>query len=223
MSFDPSGDFASIVDGLEAVTLSVSGLADQSILNAHRNQVSTAEVEASNGQTKQGDTIWQWPLSETPTQPVLGSTIVDGDGDTWTILIVNEQVLASKWQATCRDLAVEANLNTLVTIQSATYAKGEHGDAVPTWADAYTSVRARVQEIDQTTEVEHDADETAKRYRIILAADLSIDTVGADYRVIDADDEIYSIVSYEQPARIDVLPVLVVERTGTYTSSSSGS
>jgi len=221
MTWDPSGDFADVMDGLEAVTLSVSGLDDQSILNAHRNQVSNVEIEASNGLARQGDTIWQWPLSETPTRPVLGSTITDGDGDAWTILEIHEQVLASKWSALCRELAIEETSDTLITIQSASYSKGVHGAAVPTWTNAFTNVRARIQPISQTVEVDHDADETAELYRIILAADLAISTLGADYRVIDADGQIYSVISYEAPSRIDTLAVITAQRTGT--SSSSGS
>ena len=220
MSFDPSEDFALIVDGLEAATLSVSGLADQSILNAHRNQVTNTEIEASNGKVRQGDTVWQWPVSETPTRPVLGSTITDGDGRVWVIIEINEQVLSSKFSAVCRERKVEEIADTLITIQVATYSKGDHGALEPTWANVYTSVRAKVQPIDQTLEVEHDADETADMYRIILAADLAIDTVSASYRVIDADDQVYSIISYEQAGQIDVLPVIVAQRTG---SSSSGS
>ena len=221
MSFDPSGDFAEVVDGLEAVTLAVSGLADQSILNAHRNQITNAEIEASNGFARQGDTVWQWPVSETPTRPILGSTLTDGDSRTWTILTIFKQVLSSKWSAVCRELAIEETSDTLITIQVATYTKGTHGAPEPAWANVYTSVRAKIQAIDQTPEVEHDADETAEIYRIILAANLSISTVSAAYRVIDADGQIYHVIRYEQPSRIDALPVIVAERTGT--SSSSGS
>ncbi len=223
MTFDPSSDFGDIVDGLEAVTLSVSGIDDQAIVRAHRNQVTNQQVEASNGQTRQGDTIWQWAISETPTRPILGSTITDGDSEVWTILQIAEQVLASKWSATCRDLAVEANLDTLITIQQATYAKSDAGAAVPTWADVYTDVRARVQPVDQLPELDHDRDETERRYRVILASDLAISTVGADWRVVDADGDIYAIEKYERAERIDTLPALDVLFISESSSSSSGS
>jgi head-tail adaptor len=109
---------------------------------------------------------------------------------------------------------VEARLDTLVTIQSATYAKDADGVAVPTWSDAYTSVRAKVQPITQTPEVEHDADETEQTVRIILESDLAF-VPAADYRVVDSDEEIYMVRSYERPERIDTLPVLICERVGT--------
>jgi hypothetical protein len=173
LGFDPKGDFEKVIDGSENVTLEVSGTANRVVLNAHRNQISTEEVEASNGLAKLGDTIWQWPTSETPTQPALGSVIVDGDGNNWTILSIDKRVMNTVWSAICRNLAVEARLDTLVTIQTATYAKDADGVAVPTWSDAYTSVRAKVQPITQTPEVEHDADETEQTVRIILESDLA--------------------------------------------------
>lgn len=223
MSFDPSGDFADVVDGLEAVTLSVSGIADQDILKAKRFQVTNTEVEASNGQVRQGDSVWQWPASETPTRAILGSTITDGDGRVWTIIQIHKQVLSSKWSVVCRELAIEETAATLITIQIATYVKDVHGAQVASWADLFTSVRAHVQPIEQTTEIEHDADETEELYRIILSEELAITTLTAQYRVIDADGAIYSVLKYERLSRIDTLPVIVAERTGTQSSSSSSS
>lgn len=211
------------MDGLEAVTLSVSGIADQSILNAHRNQLMRAEAEAADGDVRQGDTIWQWPKSETPTRPPLGSTITDGDGNVGTILRLNEQVLGSKWEAITVNLAVEAKLDTLITIQVATYSKAAGGEAIATWTDLYTAVRAKVQPVTHTPEVEHDRDETRHEFRIILGADLAIDAVSRKYRVIDSALASYAITDYQQPGRIDELPVLLCERVGSISSSSSSS
>ncbi len=223
MTWDPSTDFEDIVDGLEAVTLSVSGIADQAIANAHRNEVTNAEIEASNGQTRKGDTVWQWPVSESPTRPLLGSTLTDGDARVWTIREISEQVLSSKFSAVCRELAVEVNANTLITIQIATYVKGIHGAAEPTWATAFANVRARVQPISQTPQVEHDADEATLLYRITLEADLSIDVVRANYRVVDATNAVYLIVSYQGAEQIDMLPTIMAEKQiETSSSGSSG-
>lgn len=224
MSFDPSADFADVVDGLEAATLTYRGSGvTAALLHSHRNQIRERELEAAGGDAKLGDVIWQWPVSESSTWPELGSTLTDGDGDVWTILTLDKQVMRSKWSALCRNLAVEARLDTLITIQQATYTKGIGGALVATWADVYASVRARVQLITQRPEVEHDADETEETYRIILESDLSIDTIGADYRVIDSDGEVYAVTSYERSERIDTLPALEAVRTGTAGSSSSSS
>lgn len=218
--FDPSGDFEDIVDGLEAVTLAVSGLSDQAIAKAHRNQVTNAEVEASNGLARMGDTIWIWSTAEVAIRATLGSTITDADSRIFTILGIDLRVLSNTWAATCRELAVEARADTLIDIQQATYSKGEHGSAVPSWADVYTDVRARIQPFEQVPEVEHDRDETERRYRIILETELVMDTIGSDWRVVDADGDLYIVERYEQAERIDTLPVIVALFTST---SSSGS
>lgn len=210
-AFDPSTDFETVVDGLEAATLQVAGQADQPVDNAHRNQVREQEADASAGDVKLGDTIWQWPVAETPARPPLGSALVDGQGNRWTILRLDEQVLGSKWSATCRDLAVEARLDTLVTIQRAAYAKDAAGEAIPTWSDLHTGVRAKVQPTSQTPEVEADADVTDRQYEIILADDLAV-VPGGDTRIVDSQDRVYRIDDYRRPERIDVLPVVAVTR-----------
>ena len=212
-----SGDFAKVVDGLEAVTLTYrdGSSTEVAVTHAHRREIGWREAERSGGDAKAGDTVWRWPASEAATLAPLGSTITDSDGTVHTILEVGEshQVLG-QYRARTRDLAHEARLDTLVTVQSATYAKDADGVAVPTWADAYTSVRAKVQPEQHAAEVEHGADEVERMVRIVLAADLAI-VPGADYRVVDSDGEVYTVVRYEQTERIDVLPVLVCERTGT--------
>jgi hypothetical protein len=69
-------------------------------------------------------------------------------------------------------------------------------------------------------EVEHDRDETERRYRIILETELVMDTIGSDWRVLDSDGDLYIVERYEQAERIDTLPVIVALFTST---SSSGS
>jgi hypothetical protein len=107
--------------------------------------------------------------------------------------------------------------------ERATYEKDAAGEAIATWAVAFADVRARIQPVDQTADVEQDADATIDRYRIILAQDLAVDTVGADYRVVDVDGTAYRVERYEQAARIDVLPALVVRYIAVYVAGSSSS
>lgn len=221
VDFDPSTDFAQIVDGLEAVTLAYRNGSSVTVTNAHRREVNWHEIEASGGDVRAGDTVWHWPQSESASQPPIGSTITDSDGNVFTILDIapSHQVLG-KWVARARDLVHEARLDTLVTIQRATtYTKSADGVAVPTWATVYASVRARVQFADQTPEVQHDGDETHWGVRIILESAIEF-VPSAMYRVIDYYGNVYHVEGYEQANRVDVLPVLVCERTG---SSSSGS
>jgi len=209
LTFDPSEDFETVVDGLEDAILQVAGRDDQ-LIHAHRNQVTMKEAAVSNGLVRQGDTIWQWPTDESP-RPSLGSVIVDGDGDRWTILGIDEQVLGSKWSATCRNLAVEARLDTLVTIQIANYSKDEAGEAIPSWSDYATDVRARVQPVAQTPTVDDDQNTTELKYEIILEEDLPLlPCVGV--RIVHQGGNVFRVDDYQRPERIDALPVVLATR-----------
>jgi len=210
MAFDPSNDFAAIVDGLEAVTLEVRGRDDQAITNAHRGQHDRREAEPSDGQVLAAATIWQWPSDESE-RPPLGSVIVDGDGQRYTIIELAEQVLGAKYSATCRRLSIEAGLDTTVTIEQAAWTKSTAGEAVATWATLLAGQRARVQPVAQTTEIEHDARETNQRYDVILEREppesvLAKFTSGV--RVRDAEGSTYRVERYVAAERIDRLPKL---------------
>jgi len=210
-----SDDFASIVDGLEEVTLVVAGRADVAVTSAHRNQLAMDDPDQAAGEVRRGSTVWQWPLSETPERPPLGSVIVDDAGNRHTILELAEQVLGSKYSAVTVNLAVKAGLDNLVVIEQATYAKDSHGEAVPTWETIVEDVQARVQPISQQTAIEHGQDATEASCEILLADDLSglsIDPVGADYRVTDAAGDVYRLDQYVRPERLDALPKLLVRR-----------
>jgi len=212
VTFDPSTDFETVGDGLEIVTLQVYGEDDQTIEHAHRNQVTMKEAAASNGLARQGDTIWQWPLAETPTRPPLGSVIVDGKGDRWTILGIDEQLLGSKWSATCRNLAVEAQLDTLVTIQAASCSKDDAGEAIPSWGDLITDVRARVQPVAAAPDVDGDQNITDLKYEIILEQDWWSLLSGYTLRIVDAGGTVYRVDDYRRPERIDALPVVLATK-----------
>jgi len=211
--FAPSGDFEAIVDGLEPVTLRVAGEPSVSIPLAHRGHVSAAEAEASNGQLRQSDTVWQWPSDpSTPlVQPVLGSTILDGALQVWTILAVRLLVLSHVWEAVCRNLAVEAGLNNAVTILRATYTRDDSGEAIPAWSVFQSGLRARVQPVTSEAEVTLGADRVAAEVRIVIEESLPAAWIagGVHLRAIDASGQHYTVTGYEQSERIDVLPALL--------------
>lgn len=210
MTLDISADFASVVDGLEAVTLAVRGGDSQAITHAHRNQHRRREADPAGGQAVAAVTTWQWPMSESD-RPPLGSVIVDAAGERYTIVGLAEQVLASKYSADCRRLSVEAGIDTWINLARAGYAKNTSGEAVATWQPVATGLRAKVQPVAHVAEAEHEADETQQQYAVILERDLptEIDVAGVDLRVTDVRGGTYRVLRYEQPERIDVLPRLV--------------
>jgi len=213
LAFDPRDDFGTIVDGLEPITLRMTGESPVSVPLAHRNQISTEEVEASNGQLKQSDTVWQWPAD--PAQPLvkppLGSTIRDQHLTVWTILAIRLQVMSHKWEAVCRDLAIEAGLNNAITILQATYTRDNSGEAIATWTVLSSGLRARVQPVDSEAEVLHGADQVTAEARILVEEPLPAAWLagGVHLRVVDASGNHYTVTGYEQSERIDVLPALL--------------
>jgi len=214
VTFDPSGDFASIMDGLEAVTLRVPEQPAQSIANAHRGQVGAEEAEASGGYLRQSDTVWQFPASEVTGAPPLGSVIEGAAGDRWTILAINLQVLSSKWEAACRNMAVEERLDDTVSLHRATYTRDANGEAIATWSVLLAAVKARIQPIASEANVAMDGDQASQEWRVVLEQSLDADVAAGtvDMRVIDSADNEYTVVRYEQSERIDVLPALICRK-----------
>ncbi len=210
---DLRGDFAAVVDGLEPITLRMPGVASVSVPMAHRGQVDAAEVEASNGQLRQSDTVWQWESDPaTPlVKPPLGSTILDRHLSVWTILAIRLQVMSHKWEAVCRDLAVAAGLNNAITLLQATYTRDSNGEAIATWTAVSEGLRARVQPTDATAEVQLGADQVKREVRITVEEPIDSDLIagGVHLRVVDASDRHYIVTGYEQSERIDTLPVLL--------------
>jgi hypothetical protein len=211
--FDPSGDFETIVDGLEPITLRATGKPSVSVPLAHRGNVSAEEAEASNGQLKQSDTVWQWPSdpAEPLESPALGSTILDGALNVWTILAIRLQVLSHAWEAVTRNLAVEAGLNNAVTILRATYTRDASGEAIPTWSVLSSGLRARVQPVDSEADVLQGADQVTAEVRIVLEASAPAAWLagGVHLRAVDASGNHYTVTGYEQSERVDVLPALL--------------
>jgi len=93
MSFDPSSDFAEVVDGVESVTLnrrgSTPGGTGEAVQNALRRAVTVAEAAHSGGRFTASDVTWHLPCSELSNRPRLGDVITDGDGRRWTVLEVH--------------------------------------------------------------------------------------------------------------------------------------
>lgn len=211
--FDPSADFEMVVDGLEPITLRATGQPAVSIPLAHRGQLSAAEAEASNGQLKQSDAVWQWCAdpAEPLVMPPLGSTILDRSLAVWTILAIRLQVMSHKWEAVARNLAVEAGLNNAIILLGATYARDASGEARATWTALASGLRARVQPVTAAAEVEQGADQVARDVRITVEEPLDSDWLagGVHLRAIDSAGRHYLVTGYEQSERIDVLPVLL--------------
>jgi hypothetical protein len=190
VGFDPSTDFETITDGLEAVTLNRRGSSSNvSVTNALQRAVTTSEVEASNGQYTQGDVRWHLPKAEVAATPKIGDSIVDAGDTWWVILTVQEATLSARWRCVSRDVIVQYGLDDTVTIEVAAYSKGDGGAAERSWS-TYRTARARIQEVTADAEDREGARRTARQYDIFIVTDLEL---GHEHRIRGSDGTLYNI------------------------------
>ncbi len=209
VGFDPSTDFEDITDGLEAVTLDRRGSSDNvSVTSALRRNLSTSEILASDGKLQSGDTRWHLPGAEVTTTPRIGDSIEPSDGTRHQILEVRFDTLSNRWRCVTRDLRIAYGLDDTVSIQKATYAKGDGGAQEATWTTYVAGVRARVQEVAATGGVVGGAKQTGRAYAVLLEADLELDS---KHRIVDQRGRKYLIVGVT--GRGDVGQPMTIEAT----------
>ena len=146
VGFDPSTDFEDITDGLEAVTLTPRfSSSTTAVTAALQRAVTTNEVQASDGKYLASDVRWHLPVAEVSSRPALGTRIVDAGGTYWIILDVQEATLSRRWRCICRNPAIAYGLDDTITIELASYSKGDGGAAEKSWKVWKAGVRARIQ------------------------------------------------------------------------------
>jgi len=222
VDFNPTDDFADVVDGTETVTLKRRGSSSETVIaNALRRAVDTSEAKvrnlyntwktpASDGRHTAGDVTWHLPKEQLSDAPRLGDLIVDGDSGRWTILDVRLATLQTRWQCFARNLAVVYGLDDTVTVLKATYAKGDGGAAEPTWHVWKTGVRARIQPAEVKVDTEHHTRRACQRFQIFVEEDVVLDH---NHRIQGPDGSVYSIRSTIGTQRIDQVQTIDAEVT----------
>ena len=196
-------DFAQIVDGLEEVTLRRrDSSVTVSVMAARRQQVRSREAEPSQGAVVEANAEWHLMLAEEAT-PHVGDVLLDVGDHRWTILEVEELSLLGRWKCTTRELRIAYGCGERVDIERAIWNTAETPEIVG-YAYVVTALPVRIQPVTVS------ADEPAK-FRIILSESLALEPHD---RFIAGDGTVYTLQSYEQAERIDMLPVAVVLRGG---------
>ncbi len=202
MTFDPSHDFADILDGFQTVTLVRPGSsATTTVSRALCRAVKTRELKPSQGQYTAADVAWHLPASETP-EPRPGDVIVDAQGRRWTILAVRAAALASRWRCLARDLALAHGLDAAIRIEKATPEKSQSGAEQQVWRLWLAGVRARIQPAERQVQTQHEQLSSAAAFTVFVAEDLAIDHT---CRVRGPDGKIYRVLGYRKAQRIDAL------------------
>ena len=212
-TFDPSGDFVAVCDGLAAVTLLARGTGAESwIAHALRRSIGTREIAASDGRYIGSDVRFHLPVAEQPSRPNLGDVILDGDGDRYTILEVSRDTLGDRWRCICRNPVIAYGLNDTIEILRAAYTKGEGGAPDDAWTVERTGVRARIQPGTVDIGVQEDARRTVERFAIFVADDVAGSmTIAHDRRLRDQAGKVYRITGMTGAERIGELAVIDAE------------
>lgn len=202
MALDLSTDHL-VFDGLEPIILDGHPIPD-----AWRSDLIETEGAPSEGVYLHTDVEWQIP---TPPGivPRVGHVIVDGEGRTYNILSVRQPFMDDYYGCTCRQVKIEEDLSSLVTLFPAIVSV--HGDGTrivdnSTAAPLFSDIPARIQVMPCTI-----AEYMGKRgferlYHIYVARDIEL------HRGDVLKDEtltIYDVLSWQNRKRIDELSIII--------------
>jgi hypothetical protein len=210
--FDPSDDFPTVADALEAVTVRQPGSsAAAAVAHALRQAVRMREAERSQGRYTAGDVVWNLPASEIAAPPRPGDAIVDAAGQRWTVLEVSQVTLHSRWRCVARNLAVFHGLDDYIDLEKAEFAKGAGGADEPTWRLWKSGLRARIQPATAEVRTQHDQQTTAAQFKVFLADDVPLDHT---LRIRGPGGTIYAVTGYRKADAIDALLEIDAVRSG---------
>jgi len=211
VTFDPSDDFVDVADGLESITLNRRGSDAESITNALRREVTTREAAASNGKLTTADTRWHFPVSAVDSIPALGDVVEDASGNQFTVMDVQEATLGKRYKCATRNVAVVYGLDSVVTIEKATYSKGTQGAMERTWT-TWKKVKARIQPSTAQAETSAGMKRTEKRYQVLLATTCDVDN---SHRIKAADGTLYKFAGATQADQIGQPQIIEVTKWQT--------
>jgi hypothetical protein len=202
-----------VMQGLDTMTLKVEGSADIVLDNCVVSEpIDTHEMEPSDGQVPQMDSLFVWPVYRSPAKPPLGSVLVDADDVYWTLLTVRRKQHVETWECHGRNLEVLPGVYNTITALKAVFGKGQANEAKPDWRGLVSGKRtptaedqftARIQPATEDAVLRFDAEWTKQAARIILDTPLRLDMANGEFRILSATGERYRILRYFDPQRID--------------------
>lgn len=208
VGFSPIGDFEAICDGLKAVVLSSRrNPADQVSVQALLRPVTDREVARSNGQYRSGDVRIHFAGSNS-FEPIPGDAVTNSAGRQFTILTASLETLTDRWIVTARDLVISEGLDTLVTIQVASTAKGVTGAHEQSWSDLLVDIRGKLQRMSGQDATGRGQKFMDASFVLYIREPLEL---SRSYRVVH-NQTIYRVTGYMNPESIDQLTTVSLER-----------
>lgn len=216
LELNVAGDFATILDGLEAVVVKRQHTPETiPVAKAWRYVSKVEEAELGGADYTRHDVVWQLPWDEANDPPRLGDRIIDEAGLCWTILSVERPRLDTRFRCLARNLHLAFGLNTLVDVQLADVDDLSSRLESVSWITVQASVPARIL-LDRTKVALDPGDDeqapavtSAATCRVILGDQIELNH---NHRLVDAEGTIYDVVEYANFGRIDRLPVATVIR-----------
>jgi hypothetical protein len=202
------GDFDTILDGFEQVTLRRRGSAETFVVpKAWRYSSQSEAADAGVAGAARNDVVWQFSWDEATDKPRIGDLLIDADDECWTILSVENLGAKTRLRCATRSLSIVYRLFDRVEIQQAIWGDLGSGPEIVGWTTLRTAVPARIQP--QQTAVDADATPptSTATYRVVLDDETALDH---NHRIVGPDGTVYQIVEYAQAERIDALPVATV-------------
>lgn len=199
LDWSPIGDFIAVADGLRTVTIKPRDGSNYTVADgALFGQLSIREVGNSNGYYRAQDVRIHLPCASVETI-VPGDSVQDLSLTDYVVLTAHKSTLLDRWECVCRDLVAAENLNTLVTIQVATTAKGDSGAHEQSWSNLLTEVRANIVRVSATRDDTHGGITNQRRYIMLLREVLDL---RRKHRVVGPDSVVYEVLSYSDPEAI---------------------
>lgn len=214
LSFDPTGDFALVTDGLTPITLRRRfTLEEYAGIQALRRAVTIREAQASNGLYTTQDVRWHFETGAVNPAPSLGDVIYeDGQDQLWTVLAVETATLRTRYACVCRNLAIVHHLDTLLTIKRPSYTKDSYGAETATLSLLHQSVSGRIQP-ERADELREEGRDQLDRVWRVFVDNLPDGTQYQPRRndVIENASGTYRVIGFEFPEQVGELLHVICE------------
>jgi len=203
-----AGDFATILDGWEPITVMRRGSAEAiPVPRAWRFAARSEPAETGIADVARHDITWQFPWNDVIDQPRIGDKIIDAADACWTILSVIEHAAKSRLRCIARNLYLVHQIDSRIDIQAAIWEDSGSGPEIVGWTLLQSAVPARIQADRVSVDHATTPPTSTAKYRVILGEQIALDH---NHRVIGPDGTVYQILEFTQADRIDTLPVATV-------------
>lgn len=201
MIFDPSSDFA-LFDGANVAALARADGSESEDVSTIQRWVSSYEAEKSDGKYTTSDAVFHISGVDLDGSPIVGDKITK-DSTVWRVLGTRWESLTQRWELISRALKI---LDSLITIQVATFTKSEDGIQEETWADETVDLSAAFSRVSDEDSEERRIRKSKPKFEAYLSQ-----TIEPKNRRVIHNGTTYRITGAENSDSISDLFVLRLE------------